>query len=255
MRPIINTLALLVFAATASAQETGTMARVTGATYAPFYPAPDNAPVTVADFMLDMWPVTNAEYAEFVAANPRWARSRVPGLFADEHYLSHWPSDEGAAASDVERPVTFVSWFAASAYCRWVGKRLPTEAEWEWAARADEDTVDASSDPEFTQRILDWYARPGDGLPAVAGSSPPNVWGVHDMHGLIWEWVEDYNSSMVSGDNRQLGDAEMGRFCGGASATAADVRDYATFMRYAFRTSLQADYAVRHLGFRCASDL
>lgn len=92
------------------------------------------------------------------------------------------------------------------------------------------------------------------GVAGARGVRRAQLWGVRDMHGLTWEWVEDFAGSLVSGDNRQLGDRETERFCGGASASAADVRNYAAFMRYAMRTSVEADYAIRNMGFRCASD-
>ena len=232
--------------------------RVDGGTYPPFYEAPDGAPVEVAPFRMQTTPVTNADFLAFVRADAAWRRGAVPALFADGGYLSHWdgPTTLGAAAP-VDHPVTRVSWFAASAYCRAAGGRLPTEAEWEWVARASATERDATADPAFARQILDWYAAPhGEGGPGRAvGAAAPNVWGIFDLHGLVWEWVLDFNSNFVSGDNRQLGDAERGRFCGGAALSSADARDYAAFMRFAFRSSLRATYTVHNLGFRCAFDL
>lgn len=248
------TLAMSTAPLTVAVAAPSELVDVDGATYQPFYPAPDDQPVTVADFELEVTPVTNAQFAEFVAQNPRWIRGQVAPIFADVGYLSHWLTSTSPDPVDVNRPVTHVSWFAASAYCRAIGRRLPTEAEWELAARADATRADASDDPAFTQQILDWYAAAPNTLPEVTTVGTPNVWGVWGLHGVTWEWVADFNASMVSADNRQLGDEQMGRFCGGASATAADVRDYATFMRYAFRTSLHSNYTVANLGFRCASD-
>jgi formylglycine-generating enzyme required for sulfatase activity len=83
-------------------------------------------------------------------------------------------------------------------------------------------------------------------LPPVA-SATANAAGVHGLHGLVWELTSDFASELVDGD---------GRFaCGAASTGAADARDYAAFMRYAFRGSLEARFAVGILGFRCAKDL
>jgi sulfatase modifying factor 1 len=254
LRLVDFSLALALAAPTQTLASTPEV-RVQGATYEPFYPAPDGSPTTVDTFRLDETPVTNAQFAKFVEENSRWRRGAPAPIFADDAYLAHWETDAQPATADADRPVTNVSWFAASAYCRAQGKRLPTEAEWELAARASESEPDASADAAFVERILQWYARAGGQALSEVRQSAPNFWGVYDLHGLIWEWVEDFNSSMVSSDNRQLGDEELGRFCGGASATAADVRDYATFMRFAFRTSLQSNYSIHNLGFRCASDL
>ena len=82
----------------------------------------------------------------------------------------------------------------------------------------------------------------------------PNVQGVYDMHGLIWEWVEDFNASIMTGESRADVALDRNLFCGGGSASAADPGDYAAFMRYAFRGSLQAKYTIRNLGFRCAKE-
>ena len=226
------------------------MAPVPGGSYAAFYPVKGEAPQPVAPFWLDLQPVTNAEFLAFVREHERWRRSRVPRLFAEAAYLSSWAGDlELGPEAEPAQPVTFVSWFAASAYCKSVGKRLPTEAEWELAANP------ASDDPlaldEIARRTLAFYARPRGKLPR-AGDTPPNAHGLHDLHGVIWEWVADWNASLALADNRQDRDPENDAFCGGAAAGASDPESYATFMRFAFRGSLEATYALHHLGFRCA---
>ena len=86
----------------------------------------------VSAFYLDERQVTNGEYLDFVIKNPQWRRSNVKRLFADDAYLSHWAGDTdlGSAAKEIKNsPVTNVSWFAARAYLKAQGKRLPTEDE------------------------------------------------------------------------------------------------------------------------------
>lgn len=226
------------------------MVRVAGGVYRPFYPVEGEKPARVVPFDLDIDPVTNGEFLAFVRENPRWRRSRVPRLLAEEAYLSDWRGDlDLGPKADPRRPVTFVSWFAASAYCRSLGKRLPMEAEWELAANPY-----PANDPRsraIAEEILRFYSRPRGELPRV-GTLAPNALGVRGMHGVIWEWVEDFNASLVSADSRQERDRERERFCGGAAVGAEDVKDYATFMRFALRGSLEASYALHHLGFRCA---
>jgi formylglycine-generating enzyme required for sulfatase activity len=75
------------------------------------------------------------------------------------------------------------------------------------------------------------------------------------MHGVVWEWVADFSTAMVTGDAR--GDTGLDRqlFCGSGAQGAKDIQDFASFMRYAFRSSLKASYTVPNLGFRCAKDL
>jgi sulfatase modifying factor 1 len=146
-----------------------------------------------------------------------------------------------------------VSWFAAKAYCAWRGGRLPTEREWELAAQASVDRADAhrgglaGRDPGLVRG-----ADP-DVLPAV-GRGTANAWGVHDLHGLVWEWVYDFGAALVASDDRERGDAARDKYCGAGAALARDPRQYATFMRLAFRSSLQARYTTANLGFRCAAD-
>ncbi|MEX2205376.1 MAG: formylglycine-generating enzyme family protein [Myxococcota bacterium] len=226
------------------------MAAVPGGRYTAFYPVKGEAPQEVAPFWLDERPVTNAEYLQFVREHERWRRSRVTRLFAEEAYLSSWAADlELGSGAELAQPVTFVSWFAATAYCRSVGKRLPSEAEWELAASPPSD--DPAAKDELSRRVLAFYARPRGVLPR-AGDTPANAYGIHDLHGVIWEWVADWNASLAPGDNRQDRDPEQDAFCGGAAVGASDPESYAAFMRFAFRSSLEASYALHHLGFRCA---
>jgi len=210
----------------------------------------------VKNFCLDVEPVTNEQFLNFVRANPRWQRSQVKRLFADDNYLKHWAGDvEPGTNALPNQPVVFVSWFAAKAYAQWAGKRLPTLAEWEVAAAASPAHSDGAKDAAFQRDIFRWYATPTpSALPSV-GQGPANYWGVRDLHGLVWEWVSDFNSTTVSGDSRGDSGLDRQRFCGAGAVGARDVGDYPAFMRYAFRSSLKADYCVHNLGFRCAQDL
>lgn len=228
-------------------------ARIPGGRYEPLYRTPGEAPLEVAPFLLDRLPVTNAEFLAFAREQPRWQRSNVSPLFASSPYLSHWSGDiELGPEALPEQPVTFVSWFAAVAYCRSRGGRLPTEAEWELAAAPPAGDEAAAADT--ARRILAFYSRPRGQLPRV-GSTPPDAQGVQDLHGVIWEWVEDFNAGFGSVDSRKQGDEDADTVCGGAASAAGDTSDYATFMRFAFRSSLEATHALHHLGFRCARSL
>jgi formylglycine-generating enzyme required for sulfatase activity len=232
------------------------MIRVAGGGFVPFYPGRGEKEARVESFWLDAHAVRNVDFLDFVTRAPEWQRSAVPELFADDRYLEHWSDDvELGTRARADAPVTFVSWFAASAYCRARGKRLPSEAEWEYVARADATRRDASKDPAFRDEITAWYALPRGGVPdRSALDTPPNVLGVRGLHGVMWEWVLDWNASLVSADDRQRGDRELARFCGGAAIGASDVGDYPAFMRIAFRSSLDARFTLHHLGFRCAAD-
>lgn len=243
---------LVAFAVPCAAAPAG-MVRIPAGTYEPLYRSEGARPV--AEFFLDETQVTNAEFLEFVRANPKWRRSKALAIFTDAHYLEHWAGDlELGDRSRVipEGPVTNVSWFAAMAYAKWRGKRLPTQAEWEMAAAASATSARAKDDPEHARRILEWYARPTRfPLPPVA-EAPKDFHGVRGLHGVVWEWVEDFNTALVTGESRADAGLERNLFCGAGAAGASDFRDYAAFMRYAFRSSLDAKYAVPNLGFRCA---
>jgi len=219
-------------------------------------PAPGVATVHVPHYRLDRTPVTNAEFLAFLAQQPQWRRDRVATLFADHDYLSHWESaDRLGAGAAANQPVTRVSWFAARAYCAAQGARLPSWYEWELAAAADEQRLDARSDPAWQARILEWYAQPASHAPAPVSQSAANAYGLQDLHGLVWEWVEDFNALIVSGDSREQGDPDRLRYCGAGALSLQDRENYAVLMRIAFLSSLEARSSARSLGFRCADDI
>jgi sulfatase modifying factor 1 len=216
--------------------------------------AKDSKDVTIPGYQLARTPVTNAGFLAFVKANPEWQRGRAAKLFVDDGYLKHWAGPAQLGAADPAQPVVQVSWFAADAYCAAQGARLPTWHEWEWAAAADERVADARQDPAWRQRILAWYAETGAALPRV-GRGPANVHGVQDLHGLVWEWVEDFGAMMVSGDNREQGaDPDLMKFCGAGAMTMEQKENYAVMMRIAMLSSLKAAYTTANVGFRCAKD-
>lgn len=207
----------------------------------------------VAPFLLDVRQVTNAEFLAFVIAHPEWRRSQVNRLFADEGYLRHWSGDiELGPLAPGDAPVTFVSWFAARAYLKSQGKRLPTLDEWEFVARADEQRVDATADPQFRQRILAWYAKPQAAVLPAVSSMPANMHGVRGMHGLVWEWTDNFVAAMSGAESRANGAPDSQLFCGAAAVDPGRAIEYADFMRVAFRSSLQGAFCLGGLGFRGA---
>ena len=215
---------------------------------------PASALTHVARFELDKEPVTNAQFLAFVSAHPQWRRDRIPSLFADEQYLTHWAGADRLPVPP--RPINrsrASAWFAARAYCAERGQRLPTWAEWEFAAAADEHQPDARHDRAWQAKILDWYAQPASGPLARVGLGPPNVYGVRDLHGLVWEWVEDFNALMTGSDSRDQGDPDRLKFCGAGAVSLQEKENYAVLMRVAFLSALEARSTARSLGFRCAA--
>lgn len=232
------------------------MSHIQGGTFVPLYGS-DTLPLEVDAFYLDQYPVSNSEYRAFVEANPQWRKSMVKKLFADEGYLRNWttdfimgPEEEKIANS----PVTQVSWFAAKAYCECQGKRLPTVKEWEFAALASENNPNASRDAAFYQRSLDWYSQPNPKYLPPVDSGFRNYYEVYGLIGMVWEWTLDFNSSLLVGESRANSSLDRQLFCGAGASSSKDVENYVAFMRYAFRSSLKANYTVSNLGFRCAKD-
>jgi len=217
-------------------------------------PGPTTTAVRIQPFALDPRPVTNAEFLAFVKAEPEWRRDRVATLYADRSYLAHWvgPTELGPNVAG-QQPVTHVSWFAARAYCAANRARLPTWYEWEYAAAADETRPDARRDPAWRERILSWYGVSAQRPLPLVGQTPANVYGIQDLHGVAWEWVEDFAGLMVSGDSRTQGDPDRLQFCG-AGALSSQIRDnYPILMRVAMLSALSARDTVSSLGFRCAA--
>ncbi|HEX2678706.1 MAG TPA: formylglycine-generating enzyme family protein [Polyangiales bacterium] len=257
-------VALLLAAATADAAgrhvevaQLGNLpvVRVPAGRWKPQYrPTRTTTELEVAAFWLMERPVTNGEFLAFVSMHPEYRRGAIASVFADERYLAHWQSPlvlgPGVRA---EQPVTHVSWFAATAFCEAHGLRLPTEAEWELAAAASATRKDGGNDASFRRLLLDWYTAPRGELPDVPHGEP-NVYGARDLHGVIWEWVDDFNNSVVIADSRNQGDTMRNSFCGADALVAQDTLDYPAFMRAAMRGSLEAPYTGTLLGFRCAGD-
>lgn len=254
---LVFAVALSGLAPMAHGGDTGPMVGIGPAEFASAIPpAPDDKLAHIDSFKLDTVPVSNARFLDFVRRHPEWRRDKVGQLFADDGYLSHWSgADTLANAEQAQQPVVRVSWFAAMAYCESRDARLPRWYEWELAAAAGAEQADARHDPQWRQRILNWYARPSnvEALPPV-GSTPANYYGVKDLHGVIWEWVEDFNGVLVSADNREQGGADKLRFCGAGALSMEQKEHYAVLMRVAMLSSLQARNTTRNLGFRCARD-
>lgn len=248
---------VLMLLASVSAWGQDSMANITAGEYRPLYLSTDSPMVSVSAFRLDKTPVTNRKFQAFSAKNTKWQREAIPSLFAEKSYLSHWENSLNQSApssTDLDKPVIFVSWYAAQAYCQAQQKRLPTVAEWEYVAQASLIQKDGSQEKGYNQKILDWYAKAAKQSPTEVGQDEANYWGVHNMHGLIWEWTEDFNSNLISGESRDDSSVNKELYCASGSAGAVNPSDYAAFMRYGFRSSLNAKFTLGSLGFRCAVD-
>lgn len=212
----------------------------------------DSEDRAVKPFYLDRYAVTNHQYHLFTLQQPAWSKDSIKPVFGDSNYLKHL--SQRVMEEQADSPVTNISWFSARAYCKSLGKRLPSLDEWEFVARASENDMDGSRDPRYRQTILEWYSRPAARKLPDVHDTDANYWGVHGMHGVVWELVNDFNTLLVTGESRGDSQLEQKLFCGAGAVSSTDPGDYAAFMRYALRSSYQATYTMESLGFRCAKD-
>jgi formylglycine-generating enzyme required for sulfatase activity len=208
--------------------------------------------VRLSSFSMSVTPVTNAQFAEFIGAQPEWSPGRMDAKFHNGRYLEHWihgTYPPGLA----DHPVVFVSWPAALAYARWIGGRLPTEAEWEFAARGGRASAEFPWGDRMPNPELACYGAQGT---APVASFPPNPYGLFDLAGNVWEycldeWLPDFYIHSPQ-ENPWAGDlafSEGRRVIRGGSWGGSPVN-----LRCAYRDSHPANGAGNHVGFRCVKD-
>lgn len=221
-------------------------------------------------FYIDKYPVTNAQYKEFVEANPEWVKpakwyerrstdiQNIQKIYHDGEYLKHWKIRDYPIGED-DHPVTWVSWYAAMAYAKWAGKRLPTEAEWEKAARGGYtgqkypwgNTIDAN------YVNYDAYV----GKTTSVGKYPANVYGLHDVVGNVYEWCLDKwdadfyrhspQNNPISGESiirtvNKFRNIKTKRILRGGSCVSRPQN-----IRVAYRSRNTPKYTCFTIGFRC----
>jgi formylglycine-generating enzyme required for sulfatase activity len=280
---------------------------------------PEEAPahaVTVDGFLIDRYAVTTDDFARFVAdtgyltcaerpPNPAQYREAPPELLvpASAVFVSPrqpvdlsdpyqwWASVAGAdwrhpqdprssVAAQPDHPVVHVAWEDVTAYAAWAGVQLPTEAEWEFAARGGIDGAPYAWGDEFTpggrhfantwqgEFPVENTGEDGYERTAPVGRYPANGYGLYDMIGNVWEWTADWYADYASGAHACCA---VGNPRGGARAQSHDpaapglptprkvikggshlcAPNYCRRYRPAARTPQAVDTATSHLGFRC----
>jgi formylglycine-generating enzyme len=283
---------------------------------------PEEAPahdVTVDAFWIDRCPVTNRQFAQFVqdtgyitvAERPldpadfpgAPAENLVPGSLVftmtpgpvDLRHINQWwtwtpgaswkhpNGPQSAAAAHPEHPVVHIAYEDAQTYANWAGKALPTEAQWERAARGELEAAtytwgDSAEAPEeqlanYWHGDFPWRPAPGYGTRSPVGSFPANGFGLHDMAGNVWDWTSDwYQARHDSGHepgscctplNPRGGQRENSyddaqpqfriprKVIKGGSYLCAD--SYCLRYRPAARRPQMIDTGMSHIGFRCVS--
>jgi len=193
--------------------------------------------VRVQGFWLGKFEVTNRQYAKFLEASDRGE----PGYWDDEDY------------NKPDQPVVAVTWREAQAYCEWAGARLPTEAEWEYAAAGGKQLNYPTSTGEISHDLANFHGIEGRDRwegPSPVGSFPPNPFGLYDLAGNAWEFMstlyEDYPYSSTDGREETEEGYGMRVMRGGTWHFSSE--RCRTRYRHRFASHLRYDYA----GFRVA---
>jgi sulfatase modifying factor 1 len=247
-------------------------------------------PVELDSFWIDATEVTNAQFRNFVKAThyQTYAEASHDGLPAGSFVFSplagidrpmswwifikgaNWQHPTGAESKiDDSHPVVQVNWYDAQAYCQWAGKRLPTEAEWEFAARDRTDTTLIANhqwQANIWQGQFPHQDKTEDGFHGTApvASFAPNNYGLYDLAGNVWEWIADWyrpDYYQASPLHNPLGSTETESFDPYEPGVAKRVQRGGSFLcsknfcsRYRLGSRGQGEpkSAASHVGFRCA---
>ena len=198
--------------------------------------------VMIDSFYIDIYEVTNAQYFRFCQAT--------------SHPLPEfWGMDKFSSGPDFpDYPVTGINWYDATKYAEWAGKRLPTEAEWEYAARGGllDNNFPNGDQIDTTQANITFK-----GLrtaPKHVGSYPPNDYGLYDMAGNVTEWVADWytgdyynHSDTLNPQGPVIGRFKVIRGGGWHSGPSCN--------RVYYRNALPSNWVDFNVGFRCVKDV
>ena len=283
MKESVVVICLLFATANSQTPKHRSMARIPGATF-PMGTEPDKVPqiaaafniakhpdliqaetpqhtVTISSFYLDKYEVTNSQFQKFIRANPQWSAARILSQFHNGNYLKDWNGDNFPSGK-ANHPVVNVSWYATIAFCQHFGKRLPTEAEWEYAARGGLRDKTFPWGDALVDKTRANYTGSGINGTTPVGGYPANGYGLFDMAGNVWEFMADEwgpysdqpQTNPVAGGNLFLDnsfyDITTRRVIRGGSFGGAPLN-----LRVTYRDSHPPDGAREFVGFRCAESI
>lgn len=251
--------------------------------------------VKVDPFLIDSYCVTNAEFQQFVQETGYVTEAETFGWSYVFYLLlsptllrqtpsvpqtpwwygvkdAYWQFPEGPGSTIIDRmdhPVVHISWNDAVSFCNWAGKRLPTEAEWEYAARGgleqkkypwgDELTPNGEHVCNIWQGVFPKTNTHEDGYIGTAPSKsfPANGYGLYNVSGNVWEWCSDWFSRSIHDRGGRINpkgpDKGQTKIMRGGSYLCHE--SYCNRYRVAARTSNTPDSSSGHLGFRCVADI
>jgi len=218
--------------------------------------------VTIDDFYIGKYEVSHKEYIKFlntlgITSNGIYNVSKYINLDNKDATIDYYNGNfffEGSSyASSPDCPVVNVTWHGADAYCRWKGGRLPTEAEWEYAAKGGRESNDYIFSGSNSLEQVAWYCDNSKDKTHPVGQKQPNELGIYDMSGNVWEWCNDrydddyYSSSPISnpqGPENGYKNVNRGGSCLGAGffcSISYRGGSYGSYLRRGFRFAKTAE--------------
>ena len=205
-------------------------------------------PVTIATpFYMGRAEITNAQYRRFTDATGYDGEKDTDPAY--RLFLRHWHG-LSLMPSDDDSPVVWVSWKNARAFCEWAGLALPSEAQWEYACRAGTTTLYHFGSAITEMPSYSWHLVNSAATTHPVAQLEPNQWGLHDMLGNVWEWMEDdyvyrYDDAPVDGTAR-LQEAETKALRGSSWSNSATAYPAGCAARY----NSAPGNAANDIGFR-----
>ena len=205
--------------------------------------------VFLDEYWIDRCEVTNFQFLKYLNTDPSLRKSTFQRHFHDGEYLKNWISDLTPPTGRDNYPVTYVSWFAARYYCQSIGKRLPSEAEWERASRAGSLEEYPLNDPS---RLGDyaWYNQNSEGEVHLVADRRPNKFQLFDMQGNLWEWVYDWYAPYPQGRANNPQGPSLGKY---RVIRGGSWKSPASHLRSTMRGDDSPINTSAEIGFRCAA--